>query len=298
VTSLDRLRRTIEKRRKKRPRTRAERYQASMRPPAGAILAYRRALRSVVETLAAGILVALGPTLAGLPTPPDAPGPTRQDSRASSRGALERLRRGMFGPDVASNAALDAAARTVDANGREFQRVFKIDARQVSPGLPPLIEQFRAENVQLITSIQSDLLDQVSKLVDEAWSSGARVEDLRAKLQERLGVSKSRADLIARDQVLKLNAKITQARQTLAGVTEYIWTTSGDERVRGNPDGKYPDSDRDHYRLDGKRFRWDSPPVINEKTGERAHPGEDYQCRCVATPVISFLEDPDLDEPL
>jgi SPP1 gp7 family putative phage head morphogenesis protein len=270
-----------------------------MRPPDGAILAYRKKLRGIVDRLARQIERELCPTLAALPAPPPVgPGPERFDSREESRSALERLRAAMLGPAAAGEAAQDAAARTADANGREFQRVFKIDARQVSPGVAPAIEQFRAENVQLITSIQADLLDQVSTIVDEAWSSGARVEDLSDKLEERFEVSKSRADLIARDQVLKLNAKITKARQTSAGVTEYIWTTSGDERVRGNPNGKYPNSDRDHFSLDGKRFRWVAPPVVNQKTGETAHPGEDYQCRCVAMPVIAFLDDPELDEPL
>jgi SPP1 gp7 family putative phage head morphogenesis protein len=114
---------------------------------------------------------------------------------------------------------------------------------------------------------------------------------LRAQLQDEFQVSKSRADLIARDQVLKLNSQITRTRQTSAGIKRYTWTTSGDERVRGNPNGLYPDSDRDHWSLDGRTFSWDAPPVVNPKTGETAHPGEDFQCRCVATPVLDFLEE-------
>jgi SPP1 gp7 family putative phage head morphogenesis protein len=188
------------------------------------------------------------------------------------------------------------AGRVVEANGQEFARVLRIDPRQVGANLAPAIERFRRENVELITSIPAQQLEQVSAVVDAAWSKGERVESLRAKLQERFDVSKSRADLIARDQVLKLNAQVTRERQQASGITEYEWITSRDERVRGNPDGKYPDSDEDHYSLDGTRQRWDAPPQVNSKTGATAAPGESFQCRCVARPILSFLDEAGDDE--
>ena len=40
-----------------------------------------------------------------------------------------------------------------------------------------------------------------------------------------------------------------------------------------------------HLALNGKTFRWDDPPVINARTGERGHPGHDRNCRCYAEPV-------------
>lgn len=66
-------------------------------------------------------------------------------------------------------------------------------------------------------------------------------------------------------------------QQQDAGVQEYIWSDSGDSRVRSG-----------HHRLNGKKFRWDDPPVVDERTGRRCHPGEDFQCRCVAIPVFDI----------
>ena len=83
--------------------------------------------------------------------------------------------------------------------------------------------------------------------------------------------TKKRAKLIARDQTQKVNAAVTQGRQSNLGVTEYIWRTSSDERVRES-----------HKSKNGKRFRWDSPPA------DTGHPGQDIQCRCVAEPVIEL----------
>lgn len=266
-----------------------------MRPPVGPALFYRKALRSLSEAVAAAVEREIGPLLeASLPRADrredaDEPGNIRDTVRAR----LANIRKSFLGKNF--DKTIDTvAARTVAANGAEFERILRIDPRHVSANLGPLVDEFRTENVELITSIPETLLDQVSEVVDAAWSKGERVESLRSSLQERFDVSKSKADLIARDQVLKLNANVTRTRQTDAGITEYVWTTSHDERVRGDPSGKYPNSDSDHYVLDGKRFRWDAPPVTNKKTGETNHPGEDYQCRCVAVPVLAFLEDPDL----
>jgi len=80
--------------------------------------------------------------------------------------------------------------------------------------------------------------------------------------------------------VLKLNAQITQVRHEAAGVTEFIWRTSKDERVRA-----------DHEILDGKRFRYDEPPIVDRRRGDRALPGVYFQCRCIAEPVIPGFDD-------
>ena len=58
---------------------------------------------------------------------------------------------------------------------------------------------------------------------------------------------------------------------------EYAWSESGDGRVRDS-----------HKHLNKKRFRWSDPPIVDAKTGRRCHPGQDYQCRCVALPVFDI----------
>ena len=118
------------------------------------------------------------------------------------------------------------------------------------------------------------MLQGVSDVVHEAYDSGLRVEGLAARLAERFGVSDTRAELIAQDQILKLNAQISETRLRDAGVEEYIWITSRDERVRP-----------EHLALDGTKHRWDDPPVSN-KNGEKNNPGTDVRCRCIANPVL------------
>lgn len=41
----------------------------------------------------------------------------------------------------------------------------------------------------------------------------------------------------------------------------------------------------EHKAHNGKKFRWDDPPVFDSRTGQKGHPGSDDRCRCYAEPV-------------
>lgn len=77
-------------------------------------------------------------------------------------------------------------------------------------------------------------------------------------------------DSMGRTQVNNLNRDLSATMATNLGVKEFIWRTSGDERVRES-----------HRALNGKKFSYDNmPPEYN-----------DYNCRCTLEPVIDYLED-------
>lgn len=130
-------------------------------------------------------------------------------------------------------------------------------------------------NVSLIKSIPEDTLDQMQEIIFDGYRTGATTTDLAARIQKAYSVSRKKARLLARDQIAKLNGQIQKAEQEDAGVSCYIWRDSGDGRVRER-----------HHQLNGHMFRWDTPPVVDMKTMRRAHPEEDYNCRCVAIPVL------------
>lgn len=125
-----------------------------------------------------------------------------------------------------------------------------------------------------IVGVTEEQARAVAAAVERGVTRGTRAEDLAAALEEELGISQRRAQLIARDQVLAANAALTQQQHRDAGVEQYEWSTSGDDRVRP-----------EHERANGQVFRWDGggAPGAGVK-GEAAHPGEAIQCRCVALP--------------
>lgn len=125
-------------------------------------------------------------------------------------------------------------------------------------------------NIELITSIPSQYLEKVGNAVTSNFVEGMRWEDLAKTIEQVGDVTESRAKLIARDQTSKMNSSFNEERQTSLGIDQYIWQTSGDERVR-----------EEHAANDGQIFDWSNPPA----TG---HPGEDIQCRCVAIPYFNL----------
>ena len=145
------------------------------------------------------------------------------------------------------------------------------------PFYADILDKWVKENVNLIVTIPHDALDEMEKIVIQSYLDGKPITAITKEIQRNYSTTKSHARLIARDQMGKLNSKITQHQQKACGVRRYKWSDSGDSRVR-----------RDHRRLNGKIFSWDDPPVIDTRTGRRGHPGDDYQCRCVAIPVFDF----------
>ena len=162
--------------------------------------------------------------------------------------------------------------------GRQVQRVIPI-TRLGLRSQDAMISEWVRINVALIKSIDARYFAEVEKLIRDGFREGTTTRDIAASIRRRFAVSRSRAQLIARDQIGSLNAKITQAKQRELGVVRYIWRTSQDERVRGDPEGLYPDAEPSHFDRDGEEFSWDEPPVDG-------HPGEPINCRCTAEPIL------------
>lgn len=136
------------------------------------------------------------------------------------------------------------------------------------------LEKWISQNVDLIKTIPEDTLEKMKDIVYDGFTNGKTTTRMVKEIQRAYGISRKRAELIARDQTAKLNGQIQRAQQQDAGITEYIWCTTGDERVR-----------RSHKELNGKKFSWDDPPENSD--GRKCHPGEDYQCRCIGRPVFN-----------
>lgn len=184
---------------------------------------------------------------------------------------------GIYDGDDVDEAVGSTASKIDRYNFTEMKRVLGVDAISAE-GIQSQLYGFRREASGLIRSLSGDVLTRVRGVLDESMDGALRVEEIQKRLTQQFDIVDSRAALIARDQVLKVNSSLTKQRQENAGVLEYIWTTSNDERVRPM-----------HRKLDGTRHSWRFPPVVSED-GRREPPGQDFQCRCTATPII-----PDLD---
>lgn len=256
-----------------------------LREPRGIRTSYLVALRRQIAELQEAtteIVVARLPRIVSL-----LPAELRLDAAADEafQVALEELQADVAVVAGATDAATLAERIGRDVStfnraqfGRQMEIAIGIDPFVADPNLAAQIDAFVAENVALIKSLQTEQLARVEGIVLRGLRTGARVETVSRDIRESFGVSRRRAELIATDQVNKLNGQLTRSRQQQVGITKYRWSTSQDERVRPG-----------HRALNGTIQEWSKPPVTNPKTGGRAHPKEDIRCRCEAIPEVSDL---------
>lgn len=145
-----------------------------------------------------------------------------------------------------------------------------------------LLRKWVEENVDLIKTVPAENLGRLKATILDGYQKGTSTKVLTKQIMDDYRMSKDHARMIVRDQMAKLNGQITRKEQEDIGVTKYKWRTAGDSRVRDC-----------HKALDGKVFEWANPPEMWHMTktgivyeGRFCNPMEDYQCRCVAIPVL------------
>ena len=184
------------------------------------------------------------------------------------------------------------ASQIGDWNTKQFKQSIKtvvgVDPISKNQGYQTLIQSWSKENSRLITSIQSNLLDDVAGVTQRGMSAGKSINDISKEIKDRYGVTKSRARLIARTEVGKLNGNLSKYRNEELGIKTYFWATSNDEKVRDS-----------HRALNNLLCRWDDDSVYSSDGGESwkrrtgkmfvGHPGQDFQCRCTSRSNVNQL---------
>jgi SPP1 gp7 family putative phage head morphogenesis protein len=161
-----------------------------------------------------------------------------------------------------------------DTTDRELSRLYTIPLASAA-GSDAIVEGWVQDNVRLIGGLEGNALDDMERMVLEAMRSGKPTLDLRDDIQKRFGVHRNYASFLARDQTAKVAAQIRETQHTKYGITEYVWSTVGDSRVR-----------QDHAELDGTIQKYAEPPIADQRSGKRGHPGEIWQCRCDGIAVL------------
>lgn len=209
---------------------------------------------------------------------------------------------GTTGP--ALGAIMNIASSLEEFNRKEMDAFRKIAVGEAfqedEPWVKSVLDTWSREQVSLITKASQDMRDAVARRIRDGVKAGLTGKDIeKTVVKEMPGISFRRARVIARDQASKLNASLTQGRMADAGLSTYIWDTAQDERVRGNPGGKYSKAIPSHWEMQGRICRWDDPTVCLDDNGEWVkrppnapyfHPGMAIMCRCVALPNWQELE--------
>jgi SPP1 gp7 family putative phage head morphogenesis protein len=159
-------------------------------------------------------------------------------------------------------------------HGGKMAPIMKSELQSLS--LNEIVHNLRIEQVNLIKSIPIEAARRVQNLAFEAAIAGAdRREQIAKMILESEKVTENRAKLIARTETTRAHSIIQQSRAKFIGSEGYLWKTLRDRKVR-----------KDHQELEGQYCRWDDPPIADKRKNVRAHPGQIYNCRCYAIPIL------------
>jgi SPP1 gp7 family putative phage head morphogenesis protein len=207
---------------------------------------------------------------------------------------IDKLRKQWETADVQARALASQFVGKVDKKTQSaiekiVSKAMGVDLVKIlrTEGIKDVVEAGIAANVQLIKSIPSSYLDKVQMIITQEGTKGRSGKSLIAQIQEVYPVTTNKARFIARDQTAKLNGDISRQRQVAAGIRGYRWRTVGDNAVRET-----------HKERNGKCYAWlpefvgqkleDGTVLLDPEKDDIGNPGDDYNCRCVAEPIIEL----------
>jgi SPP1 gp7 family putative phage head morphogenesis protein len=160
--------------------------------------------------------------------------------------------------------AYQAMAKAVSIPVVMTEEAVKVIAHKYSNNMKIYIKDWNKQNIV-------KLRDKVQKNFNE----GCRASNLVDIIQKNYGVSKNKAKFLARQETSLLTAEYTIQRYKDLGSKRWKWSTSHDSSVRPL-----------HKLLDNQVFTYDSPPVIDERTGQKGFPRQAFGCRCKLLALI------------
>ena len=111
--------------------------------------------------------------------------------------------------------------------------------------------------------------------LQEMKKSNKNLTEIYNYIEDRIEASKRKADFLAKNETNRMVNKYKMEEYKTNGITQYIWQTKEDDRVRPY-----------HAALNGQIIDYDNPPVQDEY-GNRAHAGQWYNCRCRQRPIYN-----------
>ena len=184
----------------------------------------------------------------------------------------------------------DGTLKKVD---KEFMRT--IYGLTVAPKLTDeqrgrIAEEWQSNLRIFIKQFSEKEIFDLRKYMQQSVFAGNRYETAIKTIEKSYDVSFNKAKFLARQETGLLMAKFKEVRYQDAGVKKYKWTcVTGTSTHPVRPE---------HKALDGKIFSWDHPRELDKdgrvnpsgahKPGDNKNPGEDFNCRCYAKPIVEF----------
>lgn len=146
----------------------------------------------------------------------------------------------------------------------------------------------------MITKVTDTTIDQINDIISSKMEENATVQEVSTAIRDYFdgeeGMTAARVQTITRTETLmavsvgqdEKNQEFKKEYPEMAGKLRKIWITSQDERVRGNPDGLYPNSEANHHEMEGEVVDEDEEFSNNLKypRDPAGDASEVINCRC------------------
>jgi len=150
----------------------------------------------------------------------------------------------------------------------------------VTPELSKTISDNYTNNLNLsIKNWSPNQTERLRNMVEKNILSGYNRLELIDQISSEYGTTMAKAKFLARQETTLLTSTVRDERYQGAGIRKYRWSATGGKTGDGR-------TRLLHRKLHGQTFFYSSPPIIDERTGERGNPGKAYNCRCAAVPLL------------
>ena len=214
------------------------------------------------------------------------------DDLAGLNDEIERLSAKFFGSDLAGKIADVGNEMDVFA-GDQFNRFSDLAIGQrwdpMDSKSKQAVRDWSLNNYKLVQSLPAEHVRRLNQIITDGVQNGRIWTDIAKDVRGiGDGLTRQKAQLIARDQLGKLNGALEKAKMQDAGIDYYTWCATLDDRTR---DG--------HAAMDGMVCRYDDDTVYSDDGGNtwkkrtaqmpKGIPGFEIQCRCTAAPFMDPL---------
>lgn len=185
--------------------------------------------------------------------------------------------RGKFPRKVIEKLVRRALGTASSYSQREFDRKcksFGLDFKGVQQKYSSYMSTAVEENIMLVKNLLDEQAKRLKSSVLRGLREGIPSTRLAGDLQRSLGISKRRANTIARTETHKVTQQIADYRAEEVGLTEGIWRAMMDNRTSTQ-----------HASFNGKKFNL-KKGLWDPKTRSWNWPGRRPNCRCYTEYII------------
>lgn len=165
----------------------------------------------------------------------------------------------------------DEVKTILDDAGDEVQK----NTRKIAVIVPELDERQKQEIADTYTNsmryyikdFEEKRIPEMRAKVQELTLQGYRPDSIAKMLQKEYGIKERKAKFLAQNETSIMLAEYKRVTYQKMGFEYFKWSTIIDGKEREL-----------HKELNGQIFRYDNPPVIDERTGQTGLPGQTYNC--------------------